>query len=86
MIQELLHLLRTYASEQQDQWERLLPLFETAINTSVCATTGYAPCQALLAFPIRLPISWEGVDREPECDPEDRERDTGLQEGQFKDP
>ena len=86
MIQELLRLLRTYASKQQDQWERLLPLFETAINTSVCAITGYAPRQALLAFPIRLPISWEGVDREPECDPENRKRNTGLQEGQFKDP
>ena len=55
-IQELLRFLRSYAHEHRAQWERMLPLFETALNTSVSVATGFTPRQLLFVFPARMPF------------------------------
>ena len=49
-IQTLLRLIRSYASEQQDQWEAMLPVFEYALNDAYCKATLTTPFRLLRGY------------------------------------
>ena len=49
-IQTVLRLIRSYASEQQHQWEELLPMFEYALNDSYCKATLTTPFRLLRGY------------------------------------
>ena len=46
-IQTLIRLFRCFAEEQKANWERLLPLFQFALNDAHCEATGSTPFRVL---------------------------------------
>ena len=54
-IQTLLRLIRTYASQNQGDWETHLPLFEVALNAVTHAATGMSPHRVLFGQDVRVP-------------------------------
>ena len=57
-IQTLLRLIRTYASQNQKQWEAHLPMFEVALNSVAHASTGLPPHQVLFGQEARVPSTF----------------------------
>ena len=57
-IQSLLTLIRGFASEQQNSWEELLPMFQFSLNDSFCEATRNTPFRVLFGndpvSPMRL--------------------------------
>ena len=57
-IQTLTRLFRCFAEEQKDEWEKLLPLFQFALNDAHCHATGSTPFRVLFgrdpASPLRF--------------------------------
>ena len=49
-IQTVLRLVRSYASDQQHQWEMMLPMFEYALNDSYCKSTMTTPFRLLRGY------------------------------------
>ena len=49
-IQTLLRLIRCYATEQQEQWEEMLPILEYALNDSYCKATTTTPFRLLRGY------------------------------------
>ena len=58
-IQTLIRLFRCFAEEQKAHWERLLPLFQFALNDAHCEATGSTPFRVLFGkdpvSPFRFP-------------------------------
>ena len=54
-IQTLLRLIRTYATNNQKDWERYLPMFEVALNAVSHAVTGLPPHRVLFGQDARVP-------------------------------
>ena len=69
-VRTFIHLLRSYTVEVQDRWEEMLPLFEFAINSSVCSSTGYSPYVALFGRQPKTPV---GLAFEEDALPESNE-------------
>ena len=46
-IQTLIRLFRCFTEQQQGQWEKMLPLFEFALNDAHCDATGSTPFRVL---------------------------------------
>ena len=57
-IQTLLRLIRTYASQNQKQWEAHLSMFEVALNAVAHASTGLPPHQVLFGQEARVPSTF----------------------------
>ena len=57
-IQTLLRLIRTYASQNQKQWESHLPMFEVALNSVSHAATGLPPHVVLFGQEARVPSTF----------------------------
>ena len=57
-IQTLLRLIRTYASQNQEQWESHLPMFEVALNSVSHASTGLPPHVVLFGQEARVPSTF----------------------------
>ena len=55
-IQTVVQMLRKFTHAYKERWERLLPLFEVAINTATNATTGMTPAMILLGRHPRMPL------------------------------
>ncbi len=55
--QTLEHYLRVYATEEQDNWARLLPFAEFTYNNSVQATTKCSPFYALYGYNPEIDIN-----------------------------
>ena len=46
-IQTLLKLVRSYASENENEWEEMLPMFQFSMNDAYCEATGNTPFRVL---------------------------------------
>ena len=57
-IQTLLRMVRTFAAEQQEMWEDLLPMFELALNYVVTKAIKYSPFQVLFGRSPRTPLDF----------------------------
>ena len=57
-IQTLLRMVRTFAAEQQEMWEDLLPMFELALNHAVNRATKHSPFQTLFGKSPRTPLDF----------------------------
>ena len=57
-IQNLLRLIRTYRHKQQEMWERHLPLFEFALNTTRHSSTHHTPHEVVFGWSPRRPIDF----------------------------
>ena len=71
-IQTLLRMVRTFAAEQQEMWEDLLPMFELALNHAVNRATKHSPFQTLFGKSPRTPLDFarEGfADDSPSASP-----------------
>jgi hypothetical protein len=55
-------MLRMYFINNQNQWEKYLPLVEFAYNNSFHSSIGMPPCEALYGRPCRTPLSWDGLE------------------------
>ena len=49
-IQTLIQLLRCFSEEQQDEWQKLLLLFQYALNDAFCDATGTTPFRVILGM------------------------------------
>lgn len=47
-----------YVMDQQNQWEKYLPLVEFAYNNSYHSSIQASPSQVLYGIPCRTPLSW----------------------------
>lgn len=54
----LLHLLKAYASEEEDEWDEKLNQITFAYNTTVQFTTGMTPFEALYGRKAKVPIDF----------------------------
>ena len=62
-VQTVLRLIRSYASEQQDQWEAMLPMLEYALNDSYCKSTLTTPFRLLRGYdPVGPQQFMTGID------------------------
>ena len=70
-IQTLLRMVRTFAAEQQEMWEDLLPMFELALNHAVNRATKHSPFQTLFGKSPRTPLDFakEGLAADPSPTP-----------------
>ena len=59
-IQTLLRLVRAFASEKEETWERQLPLFQYALNDAYCEATQTSPFRALYGKDPMSPLSLVG--------------------------
>ena len=57
-VQTLIKLLRTYSTDQQADWEMLLPYLEMAINSMPNESTKVAPSEVVLGRIPRLPFDF----------------------------
>ena len=62
-IQTILRLVRAFASEQQENWEDMLPFFELSLNHAQTKATKHSPFQILYGRSPRTPIDFakEGI-------------------------
>ena len=58
VIQTLLRLIRTYATQNQSKWETHLPMFEVALNSVNHAATGMSPHRILFGQDARVPSTF----------------------------
>ena len=58
VIQTLLRLIRTYATEFQERWEEHLPFFEVALNAVPNASTKLSPHEIVFGEPARVPSTF----------------------------
>ena len=64
-VQTVLRLIRSYATEQQDQWEALLPMLEYALNDAYCKSTMTTPFRLLRGYdPVGPQQFMVGTDQE----------------------
>ena len=55
-------MLKMYVMDQQNQWEKYLPLVEFAYNNSYHSSLGAAPYEVLYCRPCRTPLSWDRLE------------------------
>ena len=86
-IQTLIQLLRCYSEEQQDEWERLLPLFQYALNDAFCNATGTTPFRIILGKDPRSPFRFVTGEelRETPLGPLEQEADLSRRLGVVND-
>jgi hypothetical protein len=60
--QVLEDMLRMYVMDQQNQWEKYLPLVEFAYNNSYHSSIQAAPFEILYGRPCRTPLSWDRLE------------------------
>ena len=69
-VQTVLRLIRSYATEQQDQWEVLLPMLEYALNDAHCKSTMTTPFRLLRGYdPVGPQHFMVGTDKEGDVFP-----------------
>eukprot|EP00253_Pinus_taeda_P011577 PITA_11577 len=60
--QVLEDMLRMYVMDQQNQWEKYLPLVEFAYNNSYHSSLQATPFEILYGRPCRTPLSWDRLE------------------------
>ena len=57
-IQTVLRMVRSFATEHQEIWEDMLPLFELALNHATTRATKHSPFQTIFGRSPRVPLDF----------------------------